>query len=152
MTRGPAVPDEHCELTARHAALDEAAAFVSTFCAHGAIGRPVELKLTLVLEELITNTIEHGHGGECDAPIRVTLHASAAGIELFYEDAAPPFDPLAHDARSAGEVDGALDDRPIGGLGIRLIGGLARAARYAREADRNRLWLTLPIAADSSPA
>jgi serine/threonine-protein kinase RsbW len=150
MTRGPALPDERRDLTARYAALDEAAAFVSAFCARRAIGRPVELRLALVLEELITNTIEHGFGGESDAAVGVALRASDAGIELLYEDAAPPFDPLAHAARSPAAVDAALDERPIGGLGIHLLGRLASAARYAREGGRNRLWLTLSTAPDSS--
>ena len=149
MTRGPALPDEPRALTARYAAIDEAAALVSDFCARHAIDRRLELKLTLVLEELITNTIEHGFGGERDAPIRVALRASEAGIELSYEDSAPPFDPLAQAAAAPASVDAALDDRPIGGLGIHLVGRLARDARYAREGDRNRLWLTLSNAADS---
>lgn len=150
MTRGPALPDEPRALTARYAAIDEAAALVSDFCARHAIDRRLELKLTLVLEELITNTIEHGFGAESDAPIRVALSESGAGFALFYEDAAPPFDPLAHDAASPASVDAPLDDRPIGGLGIHLIGRIAGSARYAREADRNRVWITLPTAPDSS--
>ena len=152
MTRGPALPDEHCELTARRAALDDAAAFVAAFCGRQAIARAVELKLTLVLEELITNTIEHGFGGEGDAPIRVALRVSDAGVELSYEDTAPAFDPLAHEALDPAAIDAALEDRPVGGLGIRLISQLAREARYAREGDRNRLWLTLSTTPDSSAA
>jgi two-component sensor histidine kinase len=34
------------------------------------------LKVTLVLEELVTNTIEHGFGGDSDAPIRIALTSS----------------------------------------------------------------------------
>ena len=150
MTRGPALPDEHCELPARRASLDDAAAFVAAFCARRAIARAVELKLVLVLEELITNTIEHGFGGECEAPIRVALWVSDAGIEVSYEDAAPPFDPLAHAAGGQAAIQATLDDRPVGGLGIRLVDQLASAARYAREHDRNRLWLTLSTTPDSS--
>jgi serine/threonine-protein kinase RsbW len=150
MTRGPALPDEPRALTARYAAIDEAAALVAVFCARHAVDRQVALKLTLVVEELITNTIEHGFGAESDSPIRVALSASDAGLALFYEDAAPPFDPLAHDAASPASVDAPLDDRPIGGLGIHLIGRIAASVRYAREAERNRLWISLPRAPDSS--
>ena len=152
MTRGPALPDEPRALTARYAAIDEAAALVSDFCARHAIDRRLELKLTLVLEELITNTIEHGHGGESDAPIRVALSASDAALSLFYEDAAPAFDPLAHDAERAASVDAPLDERPVGGLGLHLIRQTATHARYAREGDCNRVWVTLSTAADSSPS
>jgi len=129
MTRGPALPDEPRALTARYAAVDEAAALIAEFCARHAIDRAIELKLTLVLEELITNTIEHGFGAESDAPIRIALGASGAGLALFYEDAAPPFDPFAHDAASPASVDAPLDERPVGGLGIHLIGRIAGSAR-----------------------
>ena len=150
MTRGPALPDEPTALTARYEAVDRAAALVSAFCTRHGVDRRIELKLTLVLEELITNTIEHGFGAESDTPIRIALGASGAGLALFYEDAAPPFDPFAHDAASPARVDAPLDDRPVGGLGIHLIGRIAGSARYAREADRNRIWITLPTAPDSS--
>ena len=153
MTRGSsASTDDARELTARHASLADAAAFAHGFCTRHRIERSLELKLTLVLEELITNTVEHGFGIESDAPIRVALQASDAGLSLLYEDTAPRFDPLAHDAGTPAGVDDPFEARPLGGLGIHLVGRLVRDARYAYEDGRNRLWLTLRSGADSSAA
>ena len=152
MTRGSSAPtDDAREFSARHASLAEAASFVNGFCTRHRIDRSLELKLTLVLEELITNTVEHGFGVDSDAPIRVTLRTSVSGgVSVLYEDTAPRFDPLAHDADTPGGVDDPFDARPLGGLGIHLVGRLVTDARYAYEDGRNRLWLTLAEGADSS--
>ena len=151
MTRGPALPDEPRALTARYAAIDEAAALVSDFCARHAIDRRLELKLTLVLEELITNTIEHGFGAQCDAPIRISLRVDGTGVTLRYEDSAPPFDPLAQVGATACSIEDPLEQRPVGGLGLRLVEGLTRDARYEYADGRNRLSLILRATDDSSP-
>lgn len=152
MTRGSSAPtDDERELTARHASLAEAASFAHRFCTRHRIDRSLELKLALVLEELIANTVEHGFGVDSDAPIRVALRASdAGGVSVLYEDTAPRFDPLAHDAGTPAGVDDPFDARPLGGLGIHLVGRLVTDARYAYEDGRNRLWLTLRNGADSS--
>ena len=153
MPRGTASPVEQREFPARFASLTDAAAFVEAFCDRHGVDPGLALKVTLVLEELLTNTIEHGFGIESDAPIRVALTATNhRSVSIAFEDTAPPFDPLAHDARQTAAVGDAFDTRPIGGLGIHLVGQLASAARYAREGDRNRLWLTFEGGADSSQA
>ena len=153
MPRGSASPVEQREFPARFASLSETAAFAESFCARQGVDPGLALKLTLVLEELVTNTIEHGFGVESDAPIRVALTAlHPRSVSIAFEDTAPTFDPLAHDARQAPTVGDGFDTRPIGGLGIHLIGQLASAKRYAHEGGRNRLWLTLDDRADSSQA
>jgi anti-sigma regulatory factor (Ser/Thr protein kinase) len=150
MTRGRTDPTvERREFAACYASLEGTSAFAQAFCERHGFGRDVALRLALILEELLSNTIEHGFARECAAPVGISLSASSSALTLLYEDGAPPFDPLAQDARLAGAIDDPLEDRPLGGLGVRLIGGLA-PARYAREHDRNRLWFTLRRARDSS--
>jgi serine/threonine-protein kinase RsbW len=144
MTRGRTDPNaERREFAARYASLEDTAAFAQSFCERHGFGRDVARKLALILEELLSNTIEHGFARECSAPIGISLRATRSALTLVYEDRAPPFDPLAHDARIAGAINDPLEDRPLGGLGVRLIGGLSAASRYARVNDRNRLWVTL---------
>ena len=128
---------------ARMACLAEALAFVEDFCQRQGVGRGDLLRLTLVVEELFTNTVEHGHGGEGDATIRLELSADSADLALLYEDAAPPFDALAHVAQQPPRLGETIDTRPVGGLGIRLVEQLAERIRYSREAGRNRLWVEL---------
>ena len=126
---------------ARMAHLPKATAFVESFCeAHGLAPADV-MRLTLVVEELFTNTVIHGHGGDCDAPVRIALSATAGHIELAYDDTAPPFDPVAHLASNAATLD--VDDRRVGGLGIALVLRMTERAGYAREDGCNRLMLTI---------
>ena len=121
--------------------LSKATAFVESFCeAHGLAPADV-MRLTLVVEELFTNTVTHGHGGDCDAPVRIALSATAGHIELAYDDTAPPFDPVAHLASNAATLD--VDDRRVGGLGIALVLRMTERAGYAREDGCNRLMLTI---------
>jgi len=124
--------------------LPETAAFIEAFCNRCGIGTPDALRLTLVVEELFTNTVVHGYRGDSDAQIRIALSVSVDAVTLFYEDRAPAHDPLCRLPASATDADATLGSRPIGGLGVLLVTRFAEAARYAREVGCNRLWLTLP--------
>jgi serine/threonine-protein kinase RsbW len=152
MPSGTPSPVEQREFPARLASLTDVAAFIDDFGSRHGVDPGLALKLTLVLEELVTNTIEHGFGGESDAPIRIALTSTRpASVSIAYEDSAPAFDPLAHAAHRPAAVGDPFEARSIGGLGIHLIGQLASMARYARDDERNRLWLTFDSGADSSP-
>ena len=132
---------------ARFGVLPATAAFVASFCERHGIARNDALRLTLIVEELFTNSVAHGYGGECDAPIDVALSADEGEITLVYEDAAPPFDPLSRPPVPPAELAASVESRPVGGLGIHLVKQLVASAHYAREDGRNRLRL-----ADSSAA
>ncbi len=139
---GPLMDAEERDFEARRVALPDALGFVETFCQRHGIGGGDLLRLTLIVEELFTNTIEHGGSGR-EATIRLGLSAGDAEVALRYEDAAAPFDALAHLARRPPHLDAEIDARPVGGLGLHLVGQLATSARYAREEGRNRLWIVL---------
>jgi len=140
---GAAGPAERHEFPARLAMLAPAATFVEQFCARHAVARNDALRLLLVLEELVTNTVVHGHGVECDAPIAVQLLRTADGVRVLYEDTAPPFDPRPAMARADEPAD---VPRVVGGLGTRLVGRLAHEVRYAYVGGRNRVSLALACA------
>jgi len=150
MSRGPTDPNHaRREFAARYASLEATAAFAHAFCDERGFEREVALRLALIVEELLSNTIQHGLGGESDDAVVIALSASGPELVLLYEDGAPPFDPLARRARATGAIDGPLEGRPLGGLGLRILDGFAAAARYAREGDRNRLWVTLRRTGDA---
>ncbi|HUH93272.1 MAG TPA: ATP-binding protein [Casimicrobiaceae bacterium] len=129
---------------ARFAALRDTAAFVQRFCEGNGIGREDGLRLTLLVEELFTNTVQHGHGSESNAPIRVALELCDEGVRMLYEDTAPRYDPTQTWSEGEAALDAPPEARPVGGLGLALLRGLAAEARYAYEQSMNRLWLTLP--------
>ena len=115
--------------------------FVESFCGEAALGRDHCLRLNLVLEELFTNTVRHGHRGDSDAPIWVTLSAGRAGVHLTYEDAAPPFNPYGTPPNAP--PDATVKMRKIGGLGVLLTRKLAASREYAYLYGRNRIRLAL---------
>lgn len=143
MSAEPFIPGERRVFAARLTALPATAAFIDAFCASNGFGSADALRLTLVVEELFTNSVMHGYGGECDAPIEVALAAADGEIALLYEDAAPAYDPLGEFATAPDHLLGTVESRPAGGLGIHLVRELAADARYAREEGRNRLWLRM---------
>ena len=56
---------------ARRDALPQIAAFLAEVCAAASFSREGCLRLTLLVEELFTNTVMHGHGGDSEEPVRV---------------------------------------------------------------------------------
>ena len=128
---------------ARMAMLAETAAFVEAFCARAGVGRDDTLRLTLIVEELFTNTVEHGHRGDSDAPVDIRLRRRAGDIEILFEDRAPPHDPTQRLNAPRSSLAATVDERSVGGFGLRLVAGLAASFRYAREQERNRLHLVV---------
>ncbi len=135
--------DAQCIVQARMAELADALAFVDRFCAAQQIGDEPRLRLTLVVEELFSNTVQHGHRGDAASPVRLALSRAAQGIELFYEDRAPAFDPLAWSHAHA--TPPPPDAATPGGRGVLLVLQLSSATRYAFEDGCNRLWLQLVL-------
>ncbi len=131
---------------ARLDSLGPALAFVEAFCTGHGVAHDDALRLALIVEELFTNTVVHGHGGDCDAPVRLALDLDAQRITLAYDDCAPPFDPVARGEASSADLDADAADvaqRPVGQLGLALILSLVDEASYVRERDSNRLRLAL---------
>lgn len=116
-------------------------AYVEGFCADSAMPRADCLRLNLVLEELFTNTVKHGHRGDCDAPVWVALSRTGDSVQVVYEDRAPPFNPYAHIREDSPDI--TLQLRKVGGLGVLLTKELASTRDYAYLFGRNRIRLTL---------
>jgi anti-sigma regulatory factor (Ser/Thr protein kinase) len=119
-------------------------AFVEAFCAQARLARDKCLRLNLVLEELFTNTVRHGHRGDCEAPVWVSLAADdEALVKVSYEDTGPPFNPYAHLAKASADV--TLSMKP-GGLGVLLTRELSASRDYAYVFGRNCIRLGLQSA------
>lgn len=127
---------ESRRFVARMAQLDEVLGFVEAFCAAHRLTRTDALRLRLVVEELFTNTVEHGHRGDCDRPVGLALALASDAVALHYEDDAPPFDPL----RQLAAPTEATGD---GGRGLRLVAGIAAALDYRHERGLNRMLLRI---------
>ena len=124
-------------IPARRDAFVRLRSFVEDTCAQTGVPHGEGLRLMLLIEELFVNTVEHGHGGDSDAPIQLTLTMTDATIGVEYEDTARAFDPLASAPRPSEAPD--IADRPIGGLGIVLVTTMAHEVAYVRRDGRNRI-------------
>jgi anti-sigma regulatory factor (Ser/Thr protein kinase) len=100
------------------------------------------LRLILLVEELFVNTVTHGHGSDSDAPVRLELTVTPGAIAVLYEDTARAFNPFAAAAEAVDDADD-VDERPVGGLGVRLITTMAEDVGYVSLDGGNRVTFRL---------
>jgi anti-sigma regulatory factor (Ser/Thr protein kinase) len=122
-------------------AFPEVRSFVEEACQAAAFGPDDCARLVLLLEELFTNTVVHGHGGDSDAAIEVGLDVTPGGIALRYEDSAPPHNPFASMHRP--EEGGGVEERRVGGLGVVLVASMSDRVEYGYAQGRNRISVTM---------
>lgn len=121
-------------VSARFAALPQLLGCLNRQVESAGIGSACQLRMQLVVEELFANTIHHGHGGECDASVRLSVSCDGDGCRLHYHDSAPAFDPL--QAETQPPSPGRL-----GGAGLHLLRRLIDSGTYRRTETGNLLQL-----------
>ena len=99
----------------------------------------LSMNLNLVLEELVTNIIFYGYDDKDEHLIHITLANESGTIRIRIEDDAREFNPLLQDEPN---VDGALEERKIGGLGIFFVRKIMDEVTYERSGNKNILTLT----------
>lgn len=123
------------------------AEFIAAVCVAGDLPRKTCLRLTLLVEELFTNTVVHGHGRDTEAPIDLSFDIRPDSIALTYEDTGPPHDPFA--SVHVPDDSAGVEERPVGGLGVVLVAAMAERIQYARVGGRNRISLVMPTGRSS---
>ena len=126
---------------ARMSAVPAVTAFTTRACLAAGLARDACLRLTLLVEELFTNTVVHGHGQDSEAPVRLVFDVAPGRVGLLYEDTCPAHDPFAAVAPPDGTAE--VEERPVGGLGLVLIAALASEVQYRREDGKNLISLTV---------
>lgn len=84
--------------------------------------------LRLVVDEAVTNVIVHGYGDDADGVVEVHMQADGDAVIIKIRDQARHFDPKNVDAP---QLDTALKDRPLGGMGIFLIRQMTDEAEFS---------------------
>ena len=95
--------------------------------------------VSLAIEELVTNCIKYGYDNSNDHTVDIALSVDAGVLRMEVVDDGRAFNPL---EVAAPDVSLAMEDRPIGGLGIHLLRELSDEVRYERRDGTNRLTLT----------
>ena len=98
--------------------------------------------VNLALDEIVINIIVHGFDDRREHWIHVSLALESDSLTVRVEDDGRPFNPM--DA-PAPNLDLALEDRPIGGLGIYIVRSTVNAIEHRRERGRNILTMTKKI-------
>jgi serine/threonine-protein kinase RsbW len=121
--------------------LEKIAAVVDDLSDRWSLPPKTALQLNLVLEELVTNVMFHGHtdGLEHDIQIEFT-RGEGNTISVVVSDDAPEFNLV--DQPDDARVDKSLDERKIGGLGIHFVKTVMDRVEYARRGGKNVVTVT----------
>jgi serine phosphatase RsbU (regulator of sigma subunit)/anti-sigma regulatory factor (Ser/Thr protein kinase) len=140
--RAPAPPPIELEMPNRLSMLPVLSAALDAALVEARVPESVRMDVTLVLEEVLSNTVRHGYPADARDTIRVTARRDGARLHLRFDDGGVAWDPLAHDLP---DVDEAIEDREIGGLGVLLVRQLSETAHYERRDGRNQLSLVIRL-------
>ena len=118
------------------AALDE----LGRFCEAQAIPDEVRRRLTVALDEVLSNVARHGRPEDGKMQVRFSLTGDVLTVRV--EDSAPAFNPL---NAPVPDTTSAIAYRKIGGLGIAVTKGLLEDVAYERADGRNRVTLVVRV-------
>ena len=100
-------------------------------------------RLNLMLEELITNSVNYSLHSVSAPALELCLSLEDTFVVAQVEDNGPAFDPFTEAPEA--DTSSVLADRPIGGLGIFLTKKFADHYTYERVGDRNCVTLRCKI-------
>jgi serine/threonine-protein kinase RsbW/sigma-B regulation protein RsbU (phosphoserine phosphatase) len=142
------VSDERLNLRIANdlAELSRVAESVDEYCANQVIPAACAFKLNIALEELLTNTISYGYADTGRHEIAVDIAREGETLVAEISDDARPYDPL---QAPPPDLDSAIEDRRIGGLGVHLVKTMMDDVTYAYRDGRNHVTLRKNIAADA---
>ena len=87
----------------------------------------ISMPMTLILEELYTNTITHGASDGRDVFIEVNLSIDKDELILTYEDNGIPFNVL---ELPDPDLTASIENREVGGLGVHYVKTLTDSVEY----------------------
>jgi anti-sigma regulatory factor (Ser/Thr protein kinase) len=100
------------------------------------------MAINLVLDEVVTNVIEHGYADSGGHKIHVSLALDGAALTIRVEDEGRAFDPT---RAPPPDLDRPLEERQVGGLGIHIVRSVMDAVDYERRDGKNVLTMRKTI-------
>lgn len=125
-------------LESRESSLQELEDTVEDFGDEQGWSLKLMFQLKLAIEELVLNVIKHGFGEEGHY-FEVAIESSPESVTVEVTDTARAYNPL--EEAPAPDLEAALEDRAVGGLGVHMVRTIADEVRYERDGDTNRLTL-----------
>ena len=122
--------------------------FISDCCARFKVPAGTVFDLKLAVDEACTNIIEHGYKGMDPGSIILAFRIEADRILVQITDFGHVFEPA---EAPKPNVEAALEDRPLGGLGLFLIYQLMDDIDYQSSEEGNTLTFTKYMNGESSP-
>jgi len=116
---------------------------VERFGAEHGLAVNVVNAINVVLDEAVSNAINHGYDAGVRGEIAVRLRRGPDRVEVEVEDDGLPFDPL---QVPPPDLTLPLERRPIGGLGVHLIKNLMDEVSYVHQHGRNILKMAKRLA------
>ena len=109
------------------------AAFAEFAEAH-ALPAAVRRSLNVAIDDLLANALSHGRAGRDPCSVTVEVELDHERVTVILTDDGPPFDPF---GRGAPDTTLSVEERPMGGLGIHLVGQLMDKVNYQRREGHN---------------
>lgn len=100
------------------------------------------MDFTLASDELLTNVISYGYDDEQEHNIHLQIKCDASALVLRIEDDGRAYNPF---SAPTPNLTTELLDRPVGGLGIYLVGQLMDQMEYERKLNKNIILLRKQI-------
>ena len=119
---------------ARAAGVGEVNAAFAEFAEAHALPPEVRRSINVALDELLANVLSHGQSGRDPCSVTVEGELNQECVTIILTDDGIPFDPFGRDAP---DTTLSVEDRPIGGLGLHIVGQLMDKVSYQRRDGHN---------------
>ena len=116
---------------------------IELLCADEGIMPQQGLRFSLALDELITNILYYGLADHSDGEISLSVEIKDGALHAEIADNGPQFDPFSAEVASP---SGAIEERRVGGLGIKLVKAVMDRLEYRRDGGFNRLSISMKLA------
>ncbi len=127
------------DISVRSDSLTDVTTRVEEYCDAADIPMASAFKVNLVVQELVTNSLNHADFGERKPEISLAIRYDGRQIEMLFEDNANPFDPFTESPPP--DLESSISERQIGGLGIHLIRSFSDRFSYEHVDGVNRIRL-----------
>lgn len=117
------------------AELAKLTADIDAFVEQHRLDAAIAQTFNLCLDELFTNIVSYGYEDAQPHEILLDLHVHPAEVTAVLRDDARAFDPLTE--APVPDLEAALEDRKIGGLGVHFVKTLMTRVSYRREKGWN---------------